>query len=133
MTTHRIYIIAALALISFLTACASGSAIVTGTVREPIGSEEVQLYAEAPEAEYEIIGIVKASSDSGWNKQGSQNFAIKELKKRAAKLGANGVLITSTDTKTATIIVSRFFGGAGGNIIPVTEQEITGQAIHVVR
>lgn len=41
-----------------LHACASGSYIVTGEVREPTNMELVKLYVEPPD-EYKIIGIVK--------------------------------------------------------------------------
>ena len=56
-------------LISLLLAgCASGSSIVVGEVRDPIGPNEVKLYLEAP-ANYEVIGIVNASSGAGWTEQ----------------------------------------------------------------
>ena len=88
-------------------ASASGSAIVVGQVRNPIDPNQVQLYLEAP-ASYEVIGIVKASSDAGWTEQDSVNYALEELKKQAAKLGANGVLIETTGQQTSTVI-----GGQG--------------------
>jgi type IV pilus biogenesis protein CpaD/CtpE len=86
-----------------LAACASGSAIVTGTVRDAIPPEQVQVFSEPP-AHYETIGIVTASSDAGLTEQGSMNYAVNELKRRAGLLGANGVVITATggsvETKT---------------------------------
>ena len=75
-----------------IAACASGSAIVTGQRRAPVAREQVKLYLEAP-TEYEVIGVVSASSDAGWTEQGSLDYAIAELKKQAGKLGANGVLL----------------------------------------
>lgn len=77
-----------------LGACASGSALVTGTKRPAIPPSEVQLYSEPPTA-YEVIGIIKASSDMGLTEQGSMDYAIEELKKQAAAIGANGVLVTA--------------------------------------
>jgi hypothetical protein len=85
-----------------ITGCASGSAIVTGTKRAPIPSEQVRLYLDPP-ADFEVIGIVSASSDAGLTEQGSVDYAIKELKNQAANLGANGLLLVSTDT-TATVV-----------------------------
>ena len=60
--------------IFFLSACASGSYILTGQKREPIKAADVKLYTEAPD-KYEVIGIVKASSASGWTQQGDMDLA----------------------------------------------------------
>lgn len=112
-----------------LVACASGSAIVVGDVREPINPNQVKLYLEPP-TNYEIIGIVNASSDAGWTEQGSVDYAVQELKNQAAKLGANGVFIESTGEQTSTII-----GGQGTGYlyaIPVTAKTVSGKAIFVI-
>lgn len=109
-------------------ACASGSAIVTGTKRDSIDPAQVKLYLEGP-ASYEVIGIVNASSDAGWTEQGSIDYAVQELKNQAAKLGANGVLITATGESTSTVV-----GGYGTGYIyaiPVTAKTVTGKAIFV--
>ena len=111
-----------------LAACASGSAIVTGEKRTPIDPGQVKLYLEAPSS-YEIIGIVNASSDAGWTEQGSQDYAVQELKNQAAKLGANGVLLETTGEKTSTAV-----GGYGTGYfyaIPVTAKTVSGKAIYV--
>jgi hypothetical protein len=110
-----------------LVACASGSAIVTGTKRTPLDPSQVKLYVEAP-ANYEVIGIVNASSDAGWTEQDSQDYAVQELKNQAAKLGANGVLLETTGQET-----SMFVSGSGGNVysIPVTTKTVSGKAIFV--
>ena len=112
----------------FLGGCASGSSIVVGEVRESIDPSQVKLYLEIPE-NYEIIGIVTASSDAGWTEQGSVDYAVEELKNQAAKLGANGVLIESTGDQQSTIV-----GGYGTGYlyaIPVTAKSVTGKAIYV--
>ena len=111
-----------------LTACASGSSIITGTTRDPIDPSQVNLYLEPPE-EYEAIGIVKASSDAGWTEQDSVNYAIEELKNQAAKLGANGVLLSATGETTSMAV-----GGYGTGYmyaVPVTAQTVAGKAIFV--
>ncbi len=112
----------------FLGACATGSAIVTGTIRPATDPELVKFYLKEPRR-YEVIGLVEASSDAGWTSQGSQDYAIAELKKQAAKLGANGVLLTATGEQTSTMV-----GGYGTGIIwavPVTAKTIKGMAIFV--
>ena len=111
-----------------IAACASGSAIVTGEKRPPVPREQVKLYLDPP-AEFEVIGIVSASSDAGWTEQGSVNHAIAELKKQAAKLGANGVLLMASGETTNTVVVSQRSGMAYG--IPVTAKTVQGRAIFV--
>jgi len=112
----------------FLLGCASGSVIVTGKTRAPIDPSQVKLYLKVP-TNYETIGIVNASSDAGWTDQGSQDYAVQELKNQAAKLGANGVLLTATGEQTSTAI-----GGYGTGYLyafPVTAKTVTGHAIYV--
>lgn len=110
-----------------LAACASGSSIVTGTVRAPIPPAQVTIYLEPP-AEFDVIGLVNASSDAGWTEQGSVDYAIQELKEQAAKLGANGVLLGSSgDRTTTTFIVS----GSVLVPVPVTAKTVQGRAIFV--
>jgi hypothetical protein len=120
--------LALLGLVLTVGACASGSAIVTGTTRAPISLEQVKIYLEPP-ADFEVIGLVNASSDSGWTEQGSQDYAIKELKKQAAKLGANGVLLIASGEKTTTAV-----GGYGTGYfyaVPITAKTVQGKAILV--
>jgi len=117
-------LIASLMLIS----CASGTAIVTGTTRAAISPDKVKLYVQPPE-EYEVVAIVKASSDAGWTVQGSQDYAVQELKNQAAQIGANGVILGATGTKSSAVV-----GGYGiGEIyeIPVEAEVVSGQAIYV--
>ena len=77
MRIQNLYITIICFCVFILTACASGSAIVTGTTRDPIDPSQVTLYLEPPEA-YESIGIVKASSDAGWTEQGLSLIHISE-------------------------------------------------------
>jgi hypothetical protein len=102
-----------------ITACASGSAIVTGTKRMPITSEHVTLYLEPP-IDYEVIGLVSASSDAGWTEQATVDYAVEELKKQAAKLGANGLLLLSSGDTTTVV---------GGH--SVSGKTVQGKAIFV--
>jgi len=85
-----------------LLGCASGSHIITGKVRPAIKKSEVKLYLEPPK-KYEIIGIVEASSEVEFSSQAAQDRAIAELKSQAAKIGANGVLISATSNKSGGV------------------------------
>lgn len=126
MTYTKNIIIALLTL--SLMACASGSAIVTGTTRAPLEPSQIKLYLEPPE-EYEVIALVNASSEAGWTEQDSVDYAVQELKKQAAKLGANGVLIENSGEYTNTTV-----GGHGiGYIYAIssTTKTVKGKAIFV--
>lgn len=112
----------------FLISCATGSVIVTGTVRPSTDPQSVKLYLKEPKR-YDVIGLVEASSDSGWTEQGSQDYAIAELKNQAAQIGANGLLLTATGTQTSTMV-----GGYGTGVIwavPVNAKVVKGTAIFV--
>jgi hypothetical protein len=64
--------------VPLIAACASGSAIVTGTTRAPIAPEQVKVYLEPP-TDFEAIALVSASSDAGLTEQGSIDYAVAEL------------------------------------------------------
>jgi len=115
-------------LTTLVTACASGSYILTGQQRQPIQPTGVKLYTSPP-SNYEVIAIVNASSDAGWTEQGSQDYAVEELKKQAAKLGANGVLLMATGETSSTTVGS--YGNGMLFAIPVTAKTISGKAIYV--
>lgn len=125
---HRpVRAVAAALLVLVLGACAAGSAVITGTVRTPVAPDQVVLYLDPP-ASFETIGLVTASSEWGWDEQESMNYAVAELKKQAAKLGANGVLILTSGETTSTQVY-----GSGTNVYayPVTAKMIQGRAIYV--
>lgn len=113
----------------FIGGCAyaDGSTIVTGTTRTATDSTLVKIYLEPP-SDYEVIGVVDASG-TGWTAQESQDLAIAELKKQAAKLGANGVLLGVSGEKTSAAV-----GGYNAGYvyaIPVTAKTVSGKAIYV--
>jgi hypothetical protein len=126
MARHQVASVFVILLFLVLGGCASGSSIVTGTPRAAITPEQVTIYTEPP-AEFEVIGIVNASSDAGWTAQGSVDYAMRELKKRAAKLGANGVLLVSSGDVTTGVVM---MGSVG---VPVTGKTVQGKAIFVTK
>ncbi|MDC5809281.1 hypothetical protein OPW07_06020 [Vibrio europaeus] len=111
-----------------LNACASGSAIVTGSAKAPIDANQVRVYIEAPE-HYEVIGLVKASSDAGITQQSSQDYALEELKKQAAKIGANGVILVGAGEQTTSVLSTNADGSFYS--IPVSAQTLSGKAVFV--
>ena len=110
------------ALMAFvLVGCASGSALVTGQTRPAIEDfNTVTILSEMPEGA-EQIAVVKASSDAGMTQQGSLDYAVEELKKQAAKVGANAVVLTGRDTSSQVVGVPVY---GGGTIVSSSETEI---------
>ena len=105
----------------FLAGCASGSALVIGKTRPAIEDHTtVSILTKMPEGAEEIA-IVKASSDSGWTQQGSLDYAIDELKRQAAKVGANAVVLTVRDTSSQVAGVPAY---GGGTVVGSSEVEI---------
>ena len=114
--------IAVLTLLAVVVAgCASGSALVIGQTRPAIEDHTtVSILTEMPEGAEEIA-IVKASSDSGWTQQDSLDYAVDELKKQAAKVGANAVVLTGRDTSSQVVGVPVY---GGGTVVGSSEVEI---------
>ena len=84
--------------------CYPVSHIVVGEPRTPLDPSAVKVYAELPES-YEKIAILEASSDFAikdmsfeFSDQGKTNKALKRLKKEAASLGANAIVIEDLST-----------------------------------
>lgn len=128
MNLHRYLLLLLVPAVLTIAGCATGSAIVTGNTREPVEPEQVRIYLEPPAA-FEVIGLVNASSSAGWTEQESMDYAIKELKNQAAKLGANGVLLESSGEKTRSYVggYSKAYTYSGS----VTAKTLQGRAISV--
>ena len=127
----QIKIAATIFLSAVLFGCATGSSIITGVKRPAINPSEVKIYLDPP-AKFETIGIVEADSEVGFSRQSAQDQAINELKKRAAKVGANGVLLTNTGSQTsgtAGVYSNGIFYG-GGSSDKILAQ---GRAIYIIQ
>ena len=116
-----------------LSGCATGSTLITGVKRDAINSEQVRVYHSEP-SNYDVIGIVKSSSAMGFGEQHNVDLALEEIKKQAATVGANGIILQSTQEVST---------GGGGTFIPngygggffvsnrSVKQTISGTAIYV--
>jgi len=91
-----------LALIAALFGCARGSHIITGQARPPIPVTSVKIYTTLP-AQYETIGIV--NSHSPGELQGAMDDCVANLKKHAAEIGANGIILSATQQTSGQLIV----------------------------
>jgi hypothetical protein len=89
----------------------SGSRIVVGNRRPPIAPERVKIYIRPP-AKFEEVAIVSASSKNAFaSDQSLTDSALLRMKKDAAKLGANGILLFGVGSQQIGS-VSNSFGGA---------------------
>src|ERR1700750_1276663 len=79
---------------TLLAACAS-SHVMIGKARPPISPDQVQVYTRPPTVPYEEIARLDTSSQGSFSftAQGKTDAVINRLKKEAAKLGANGVVL----------------------------------------
>lgn len=93
-----------LALLSFLVllGCTTSDVIMTGHSRTPVSEDAVQVYLRPPE-KFESIGLITASSNSTPIRSHNKQSALTELKRKAAELGANGILLLQDDGSVASV------------------------------
>ncbi len=123
-------LVATLLILACIGGCfTSGSAFVTGQERSPIDPAAVTLYAEPP-AQYDVVGIVDAVSDIEFSDEAAQERAFVELKKQAAKIGANGVIEWEIDEVWGT---RKLYDSVTGDFSdwPQLRKTIKGTAIYV--
>ncbi len=125
MKTTSIRNTAAILALLIIAGCAEGTAVVTGERRAAISPEQVQLYSVAPQAPYQVIALVNASSGNGWTDQQSLDYAVEELKNQAAAVGANGVVLGQPGSQTGGFVM------AGNTAVPYDEKTVSGAAIYV--
>ena len=87
-----------------LKSCYPVSHIIIGETQTPIDYTDVKVYTDYPD-NYEKIAIMEASSDLSYKDlsiefthQQKTNKALERLKKEAASLGANGVVLQNIST-----------------------------------
>ena len=92
--------------IFILKSCYPVSHIIIGEIQTPLDYNNVKIYHDYPDA-YEKIAIIEASSDLAFKDlsiefthQQKTNKALDRLKKEAASLGANGIVIQNISTTT---------------------------------
>lgn len=104
----------ACALALTLTACAS-SHVIVGTTRAPIQPDQVKIYLQPP-AKYETVALLEANDmgANGFSQQSRTNKVMKRLKKEAANLGANGIVLEGFGTEYTGSVGSGFATGNAG-------------------
>jgi hypothetical protein len=129
--------IIALLLLAALSACASTSKVMVGQARAAIDPSQVQIYNNAPPGSVEIAQL-EATSAVGFGTQGQTDAAILRLKREAAALGANGVVLVGVGSDGSPVGMSVGAGSYGGRVggglsvgIPTTQKHAAGVAIWV--
>ncbi len=120
-----------------LAGCASSSKVMMGAPRAPIDPALVRVYANAPAGAVEIAQL-ESTSAAGFGTQGQTDAALARLKREAAKLGANGVVVVGVGSERSGGGVSVGGGSYGGHVggglgigIPTTQKRAAGVAIWV--
>ena len=98
-----------------LAACATTSHVITGTARTPIDPSQVKVYSTTP-PNYEEIAVIDATSrlSGSFGDQKKMDTVIERLKKEAASLGANGVVLQTTGSEHGGGVGTGVGVGGGG-------------------
>lgn len=115
-----------------LSGCASSSSILVGNARPAIQPSAVKIYLEPPKA-YERIALLEASSKASMavTDQGKTDKMITRLKEEAARLGANGVLLTATGNKQESGAVFVPLATGGGMMLPANAEHKSGNGLAI--
>lgn len=105
---------ALICMISIESGCASSSHVVIGQIRSPIDVSQVKIYADPP-MKYEKIALIEGSSKNSFavSDQGKSDKALLNMKKEAALLGANGVLIQEVGDISTGMVGTNAIAGSG--------------------
>lgn len=117
--------------------CASTSKVMLGRARAPIDPAQVQIYSTPPAGSLEIAQL-ESSSAVGFGTQGQTDAAVARLKREAAALGANGVILMGVGSSGSPVGMSVGAGSYGSHVggglgigIPTTQKRAAGVAIWV--
>ena len=117
--------------------CASTSKVMLGQARAPVDPATVQIYSTPPAGSVEIAQL-ESSSAVGFGTQGQTDAAIARLKREAAALGANGVILMGVGGAGSPVGMSVGAGSYGRHTagglsvgIPTQQKRAAGVAIWV--
>jgi hypothetical protein len=120
-----------------LAGCAGSSSVMVGQARPAIDPAEVRIYTSVPPGSQEIAQL-ESSSAIGFGTQGQTDAAIERLKREAAALGANGVVLIGVGSAGSPASMSVGAGSWGSHTaggvgigIPTTQKKAAGVAIWV--
>lgn len=118
-----------LILVLLTPACTMDLGLTKGYLRPPIEDyKTVRVLGRMPKGA-EAIATVRASSDSGFARERNLDHAMNELKKKAARLGANAVIITHRNSPSQ---IGTAQTSGGGLVITNNESEtLSGIAVWI--
>jgi hypothetical protein len=126
-----------LVLATVLAGCASTSRVMLGQAYAPTDPTQVRIYTTPPAGSIEIAQL-ESSSAVGFGTQGQTDAAVDRLKREAAALGANGVILLGVGSTPSAGGMSVGAGSFGSNVaggigigIPTTQKKAAGIAILV--
>jgi hypothetical protein len=137
VTTMNRTFFAACALLVTLAGCAGTSTVMMGDARPPIDPSQVRIYRTPPPDSIEIAQL-ESTSGVGFGTQGQTDAVIARLKREAAALGANGVILLGMGSGSSgggmSVGAASYGsnGGAGMSMgIPTQQKYAAGMAIYV--
>ena len=126
-----------LMLVCMVGGCASSSRVMLGQAYAPTDPAQVRIYTTPPAGSIEIAQL-ESSSAVGFGTQGQTDAAIARLKREAAALGANGVILMGVGSGGSPVGMSvgagsfgRHGGGGLSMGIPTQQKRAAGIAIWV--
>ena len=126
-----------LMLVCMVGGCASSSRVMLGQAYAPTDPAQVRIYTTPPAGSVEIAQL-ESSSAIGFGTQGQTDAAIARLKREAAALGANGVILMGVGSGGSPVGMSvgagsfgRHGGGGLSVGIPTQQKRAAGVAIWV--
>ena len=126
-----------LMLVCMVGGCASSWRVMLGQAYAPTDPAQVRIYTTPPAGSIEIAQL-ESSSAVGFGTQGQTDAAVARLKREAAALGANGVVLMGVGSTPSAGGMSVGAGSFGGNVaggigigIPTTQKRAAGVAILV--
>ena len=131
--------------VSLLCGYVSAGTIIVGQPRPPISPDRVKVYWDAPR-KYDRIAIITKGSGGAWifSDSNEVDSAIARIKTEAAKLGANGIILTAIENRSGGGVAigvggfgfpSRHVAVGGGTTLyaPIMHKTVQAEAIHVRR
>jgi hypothetical protein len=130
---------------SLLCGYASAGTIMVGEPRPPISPDRVKVYWDAPR-KYDRIAIITKGSGGSWifSNNNEVDSAIARIRMEAAKLGANGIILTAIENRSGggvSIGIGGFgfpgrhvaVGGGTSVYAPIMHKTVQAEAIHIRR
>ncbi|MFT3763550.1 MAG: hypothetical protein QM761_13285 [Pseudoxanthomonas sp.] len=129
---------AAFAMLAVLLAsCAGTTKVMLGQARPPVDPSVVQVYDAVPPGAVQIAQL-ESTSGVGFGTQGQTDAVVARLKREAAALGANGVVLMGVGSQSSgggmSVGGGSFGRHSGGGVsvgIPTTQKHAAGVAIWV--